>query len=359
MRSFMENGETWTSPWSRNEIEHERVIESDWGRVLMRINCDRATASLPNTLQVALRLAMLSCLLLVSGQLFSADKNSQASYPADNMTAEPVAPPAATSTEIMDAALNALDATVRDDEYGAKFLRSRRDIPFQSVNSDQIGLFPRQTTVAGEEWNELISLPNVQVDYWQRYFLNGGRLRLMTAANKLGILRLPAEGIIERAGLPKNLIVVAFVESGFDPTAVSPKGATGLWQFMPATAARYGLEQGSWSDERMDFEKSTHAAAKYLADLHRFFGDWLLTLAAYNAGEEKVREAISKGGTHDFWALSRLGLLPRETQEYVPEVLGAVRAWGEAVGAEDSSLQSPTRGSLKDQTWVYAVAGVN
>ena len=125
--------------------------------------------------------------------------------------------------------------------------------------------------------------------------------------------------------------MVGFVESEFVSDAVSSKGAAGPCQFMPATAARYGLQPDAQDDERKNFEKLTLAAEHYLADLHQLFGDWLLALAAYNAAEDRVQDAVKRGGTRDFWALRRLGLLPQETQDYVPKVLGALQAWKETV----------------------------
>jgi soluble lytic murein transglycosylase-like protein len=133
-------------------------------------------------------------------------------------------------------------------------------------------------------------------------------------------------GVLHQHGLPTELAGVAAVESGFDPLALSPKGARGLWQFMPDTARRYGLLVDSRRDERLDPVKSTHAAAKYLKDLHAQFQDWPLTLAAYNAGEGRVERALERLGARDFWTLSRFAALPDETRRYVPAVLARVEA---------------------------------
>jgi hypothetical protein len=115
---------------------------------------------------------------------------------------------------------------------------------------------------------------------------------------------------------------VARVESGFNPSALSPKGALGMFQFMPGTARRFGLRVDGRVDERLDAARSAVAAARYLNFLHGMFGDWKLALAGYNAGENRVLEAIREGGTRDFHELSRRGLLPEETRLYVPRVLG-------------------------------------
>jgi membrane-bound lytic murein transglycosylase D len=129
--------------------------------------------------------------------------------------------------------------------------------------------------------------------------------------------------IFQEEGVPLDLILVGVVESGYQPDAVSRAQATGIWQFMPETAQRFGLidEQG---DFRTDVLRSTRAAARYLRLLLDQFHDWRLALAAYNAGEDKVEAAIQKARSRDFSTLGRLQLLPEETVQYVPAVLSAI-----------------------------------
>jgi len=127
---------------------------------------------------------------------------------------------------------------------------------------------------------------------------------------------------IEARDLPTELLLVAMVESAFQPFAYSHGRAGGIWQFQPATASRFGLRQDWWYDGRRDVLASTEAALDYLEYLHGFFdGDWLLALAAYNAGEGRVRNAVrsneAAGRPTDFWYLS----LPAETRNYVPRIL--------------------------------------
>lgn len=127
---------------------------------------------------------------------------------------------------------------------------------------------------------------------------------------------------LERRGMPSELALLPMIESGFLPKATSPKGAAGLWQFMPATGKQYGLRKKGRLDERRDLVASTRAALDYLEFLHDEFNhDWMLALAAYNSGEGTVQRAIQKnlraGKSTSFWSLS----LPKETKDYVPKLL--------------------------------------
>lgn len=130
------------------------------------------------------------------------------------------------------------------------------------------------------------------------------------------------EQALETYSLPLELKYLPVIESGLNPKAVSRVGATGLWQFMLATAKNYGLEINSLLDERCDPIKSSYAAANYLSDLYRIFGDWNLVIAAYNCGPEKLTQAIHRaGGSKDYWKI--YPYLPRETRGYVPAFIAA------------------------------------
>jgi membrane-bound lytic murein transglycosylase D len=129
--------------------------------------------------------------------------------------------------------------------------------------------------------------------------------------------------ILRERGLPEELAYTAMIESGFSPRAVSRVGAKGMWQFMEATARRYGLVINRWVDERLDPVKSTIAAAEYLGDLYGMFGHWFLAQAGYNAGEARVGRAIQRARTSDFWALTQTRHLPDETKMFVPQILAA------------------------------------
>lgn len=128
-----------------------------------------------------------------------------------------------------------------------------------------------------------------------------------------------------KAGLPVELRALPIIESALNPTAVSRMGAAGLWQFMPSTGRIYGLEVNTLIDERYDPVLATRAACRYLKDMYALFGDWLLSIAAYNCGPGNVNKAIARSGGKTFWDI--YDYLPRETRGYVPAFIGASYAY--------------------------------
>jgi len=153
-------------------------------------------------------------------------------------------------------------------------------------------------------------------------------LRVRGALERVHQLKPILEPILRYEGVPVELSSVVLVESGGLATALSPKGARGVWQFMPDTARRYGLAVDGSRDERQDVVKSTHAAARYLRDLHLRFGDWRLALSAYNAGELAVTNAMNHASLHDSEWLSENARLPLETRRYLPAITAALRRLG-------------------------------
>lgn len=127
------------------------------------------------------------------------------------------------------------------------------------------------------------------------------------------------DGILSSYGLPKELKYLAVIESNLKSQALSWAGAVGPWQFMPETGRRMGLRISSRVDERTDYIKSTHAAAKYLRELYDDLGDWLLVIAAYNGGPGKVQSAIRRSGSNSFWALQYY--LPEESRNHVKKFI--------------------------------------
>lgn len=130
------------------------------------------------------------------------------------------------------------------------------------------------------------------------------------------------EEIFDYYGLPKELRVMAIIESALNPVAVSRANAKGIWQFMYRTALQYNLQITSYVDERLDPIASAHAAAKYLRDSYTIFGDWALAISSYNCGSGNVNKAIRRAGSKNFWDI--YPYLPRETRGYVPAFVGAL-----------------------------------
>jgi membrane-bound lytic murein transglycosylase D len=130
------------------------------------------------------------------------------------------------------------------------------------------------------------------------------------------------EEVLDKYGLPLELKFLPVIESALNPVAKSKVGATGLWQFMLATGQRYGLEVNSLVDDRCDPIKSSDAAARFLKDLYKIYGDWSLVIAAYNCGPGNVNKAIRRaGGVKDYWQI--YPYLPSETRGYVPAFIAA------------------------------------
>lgn len=133
------------------------------------------------------------------------------------------------------------------------------------------------------------------------------------------------EKALKEMGIPEELKFLTVVESSLNPQAVSRSGAVGPWQFMSETAKGYGLKMDTYTDERKDPVKASHAAAQYLMDAYKRTGDWLLTIAAYNCGTGAVTRAIARsGGIADFWKVRPF--LPVQTQNYVPAFIATIYA---------------------------------
>ena len=162
---------------------------------------------------------------------------------------------------------------------------------------------------------------NKKVKRWIDYFLNRGRGFFERYGARAGRYAPLMGNILEKNGLPRDMIFLAMAESGFQNKAKSWAKAVGPWQFMSFTGRRYGLAINWYKDERRDPIKATVAAGKYLKKLYGDFGSWELAAAAYNAGEGKVGRAINRYGTENFWNLSRGRYLKRETKNYVPKIM--------------------------------------
>ena len=182
-------------------------------------------------------------------------------------------------------------------------------------------------TLASERKAYFGSIPVVltpEVDFWINYFKTKGRTSFVKWLVRGENVREVIIPLLKQLGMPEELFYLSMIESGFNNRAYSRAKATGPWQFVAGTAKIYGLKMNYWVDERKDPVKSTIAAARYLRDLYKKFGNWYLAMAAYNAGPGKIRYAIRKLKTRDYWKISRSRYLRRETRNYVPKLLAAL-----------------------------------
>jgi membrane-bound lytic murein transglycosylase D len=164
---------------------------------------------------------------------------------------------------------------------------------------------------------------NDSVSRYIRYFSTSKRDVFARWLKRTNTYAPVVKDILKKNGLPEDLLYLAMIESGFNMKAYSKMKAAGPWQFIEGTGERFGLKVDYWVDERRDLEKSTVAAARYLKNLFDQFGCWHLAAASYNAGEGRVGKAVAKHDTKDFWKLKDFNALPKETREYVPQLLAA------------------------------------
>jgi membrane-bound lytic murein transglycosylase D len=153
------------------------------------------------------------------------------------------------------------------------------------------------------------------------YFFQNSRRKEMEAWQSRSGKYLPMmQKIFEEEGLPRDMVYLSMIESGFKPTAYSSARAVGLWQFIYSTGKIYGLDRNQWIDERRDPLKATYAAARHLNDLYKTTDDWNNVMAGYNAGIGRVNRQLEKDENIEYWDMQ----LPRETQSYVPFFMAAV-----------------------------------
>lgn len=215
--------------------------------------------------------------------------------------------------------LSGMGASADDD--GGKFEKA----PLEDILQMTFPVDPRLKDKVREQVKATVSqLPlsvNDAVLGYINYFSNRGRRTLVAAYQRSGRYRPMIQRVLAEEGIPQELIHLAQAESGFIPRAVSTKAAGGMWQFLTWRGQEYGLMQTRYTDDRMDPEMATHAAAHHLHDLYNEFGDWYLAIAAYNCGPGNIEKAVERTGYADFWELRGRGALPAETTNYVPIVL--------------------------------------
>ena len=212
----------------------------------------------------------------------------------------------------LDSLLNLYMAKTYLDEPGDCNMRDVNPVYTKEEYIDRLSRLPNVMEMA---YNEVVQ------KFIDRY---SGRLRhsisyMLGASN----FYMPIfEEALEAYQLPLELKYLPIIESALNPKAVSRVGATGLWQFMLATGKQYGLQVNSLVDERRDPVKASYAAARYLKDLYRIFGDWNLVIAAYNCGPENINKAVHRAnGEKDYWQI--YPYLPKETRGYVPAFIAA------------------------------------
>jgi membrane-bound lytic murein transglycosylase D len=185
----------------------------------------------------------------------------------------------------------------------------------------------RKTEVYIAEPSIIFDLPveyNGRVKSWIDFFQTRGKDWFGTWLERSNRVIPKMQAILIQKGLPKDLVYMAMIESGFSHSATSHASAVGPWQFIKDTGTRYGLRVNWWIDERRDMDKSTVAAANYLADLYQMFGSWYLVAAAYNTGENRIKRLIKTHQTRDFWVLAKKKALHPETMDYVPKLIAAM-----------------------------------
>jgi membrane-bound lytic murein transglycosylase D len=186
---------------------------------------------------------------------------------------------------------------------------------------------------------------NARVEEFIQIFQTTLREKFVTWLARSGKYIPIMKRLLKEQGLPEDLVYIALIESGFNPYAYSRSKAVGPWQFIYLTGKKYGLKVNWWVDERRDPEKSTIAAARYLKDLYETFACWYLAAAGYNAGEYKIVKAMKRYRTEDFWRLTKVRYLKRETKDYVPLMIAAalVAKDPEKYGFTDVEYQKPLR----------------
>jgi len=186
---------------------------------------------------------------------------------------------------------------------------------------------------------------NNKVNMYLNLFQNKQREQFRRWLARSTIYRPMMEKELEDAGLPKDLVYLAMIESGYNELACSSAKAVGLWQFMQATGRQYDLQIDKYLDERRDPLKSTKAAVTYLSDLYKEFDDWYLAVAAYNGGPGKIRNGLRKHNVDNFWDLAGKEHLHMETKRYVPKLIAAllIAKNPEKYGFTDIAYYEPLR----------------
>jgi len=229
----------------------------------------------------------------------------------------------------LDEAVEALDQAyalilqVRND-HSPEVMQQREDLRY-TISKRILEIHASRFTAVNGNHEAIPLVMNEHVEHEIRLFQGRERNFFLEAYKRSGRYRAAISEALREAGLPEEISWLPLIESGFKVKALSRARALGLWQFIPSTGYKFGLNRDDWIDERMDPEKSTGAAIAYLQELHDIFGDWTTCLAAYNCGEGAVLRVIRQQRLNyldNFWDLYTR--LPRETARYVPRFLATL-----------------------------------
>ena len=279
-------------------------------------------------------LSLLTALLLLSTCWSCAPLEQQHQYLAPNATETRTTAEEETSTKI--------------DFQLVETLKMQQSLPSETSEIEELVPPEPDTTIAAEardldllgHWQEKSvstageeeeepenNFPitiNRQVEYYLNLFQNRSRKSFSRWLTRSGRYVPMISQKLKEAGLPTDLAYLPMIESGYALNAYSKAKAVGPWQFMRATAIHFGLTINNYVDERRDPIKSTQAAIAYLTTLHEEFDSWELAVAGYNAGEGRIRRAIKKYKTNDFWEIAEKRHLASETKLYVPKLIAAI-----------------------------------
>ena len=249
----------------------------------------------------------------------------------------------------LENALEALDRAYAlilsvDTSNRPKLIQQKEDLRFM-ISKRILELYASRNIVVNGNHNAIPISINRHVQAEIDLFTIGREKRFfIDSYRRSGRFREKIVKALKAAGLPEELSWLPLIESGYKVNAYSHARALGLWQFIPSTGYKFGLQRNKFIDERMDPEKSTRAAIEYLKELHRIFGDWATVLAAYNCGEGRVLRVIRSQNVNyldNFWDL--YNRLPRETARYVPRFLATLHILNnpETYGLDRVSLDPP------------------
>jgi len=225
-------------------------------------------------------------------------------------------------------AINSLEMLALKEGNG--FSPKIEEAPLEAVTDMTFAPNPELVARLKKELDTTSDLPlviNDQVAGYINVFAesNSFRNHMSASMQRLGKYRTLIQNVLKEEGVPQDLIYLAVAESGFQAQVVNTKsGAGGMWQFMTYTAPQFNLTRNGYFDYRFDPEKSTHAYARYMKQLHALLGDWYLAMAAYDWGPGNIQRVVSRTGYADFWELYRQNVMPAETRAYVPQILAAV-----------------------------------